>query len=159
MILNIQDIIREEPRRQGKIYLQLYPLHHPRQYTLYRGHRPTHIFWFNVGPASQPIAGSMLGNRLRRWPNTNPSLGLLYHLRKRLTFTQFCFFVDPQSSTLARHWNSTLFSDCCTVMRVTLSIPAPETPIPRYIGPMLPWCWATDCNAGLTLLHPKPFKL
>ena len=32
-------------------------------------------FRLNVGPASQPIAGS---NRLRRWSNTTPTLGLLY---------------------------------------------------------------------------------
>ena len=31
-------------------------------------------FRFNVGPASQPIAGSMPFNRLRRWPNTNTTL-------------------------------------------------------------------------------------
>ena len=57
----------------------------------------------NVGPASQPIAGSMLINRLRRWPNTDPSLGLLYTLHTHVSFTQCCFNVDPQSSTLARH--------------------------------------------------------
>ena len=34
-------------------------------------------FRFNVGPASQPIAGSMPVNCLRCWPNTNPSLRLL----------------------------------------------------------------------------------
>ena len=61
---------------------------------------------FNVGPASQPIAGSMPVNRLRRWPNTNPSLGLLYTLRKHVALTQCCFNVDPQSSTLARLCNS-----------------------------------------------------
>ena len=37
-----------------------------------------------VGLASQPIVGSMPDNRLRRWPNTNPSLGLLYTLRKHV---------------------------------------------------------------------------
>ena len=37
-------------------------------------------FRFNVGPALQPIAGSMPVNRLRRWPNTNLSPGLLYTL-------------------------------------------------------------------------------
>ena len=35
-------------------------------------------FRFNVGPASQPISASMMVNRLRCWPNTNPTLGLLY---------------------------------------------------------------------------------
>ena len=34
----------------------------------------------NDVPASQPIAGSMLVYCLRRWPYTNPSLGLLYTL-------------------------------------------------------------------------------
>ena len=30
---------------------------------------------FNVGPASQPIAGSMPGNRIRHWPNIETGLG------------------------------------------------------------------------------------
>ena len=63
-------------------------------------------FRFNVGPALQPIAGSMLVNRLWRWTNTKLSLGLLYNLRKHVTFNHCFFNVDPQSSTLARHWNS-----------------------------------------------------
>ena len=45
-------------------------------------------------------------NCLRRWPNTNLSPGLLYTLHKHEAFNQFCFNVDPQSSTLARQWNS-----------------------------------------------------
>ena len=32
-------------------------------------------FRFNVGPASQPIAGSMPVNRIRRWPNIETVLG------------------------------------------------------------------------------------
>ena len=51
-------------------------------------------FRFNVGPASPPIAGSMPVNRLRRRPNTSPSLGLMYTLRKHVAFTQRCFNVD-----------------------------------------------------------------
>ena len=35
-------------------------------------------FRFDVGQALQTIAGSMPVNGLRRCPNTNPSLGLLY---------------------------------------------------------------------------------
>ena len=57
-------------------------------------------------PASQPIAGSIPVNRLRRWPNTNASLGLLFTLRKHVAFTHCCFNVYPQSSTLARQCNS-----------------------------------------------------
>ena len=60
-------------------------------------------FRFNVGPASQPIAGSMPVNRLRRWANTNPSPSLLYTLRKHVASTRCCINVDPQSSTLACH--------------------------------------------------------
>ena len=60
-------------------------------------------FRFNDGPALQPIAGSMPVNRLRRWPNINLSPGLLYTLRKHVTFNQCCFNVDQQSSTLVRH--------------------------------------------------------
>ena len=60
-------------------------------------------FRFNVGPALQPIAGSMPLNCLRRWPNTNLSPGMLHTLRKHVAFNQCCLNVDPQSSTLARH--------------------------------------------------------
>ena len=42
-------------------------------------------FQFNVGPASQPIAGSIPVYRLRRWPNTNPTLGLLYALSQHIS--------------------------------------------------------------------------
>ena len=73
---------------------------------MYRGYGHTHQFRFNVRPASQPIAGSMPVNCLRRWPNTNPTLGLLYtlrqHISKYVALTQCCFNVDPQSSTLAQ---------------------------------------------------------
>ena len=110
--------LRKEPRRQVQIYLRrvLLPLPSP---VLANIHSilaydvpstedvglPTK-FMFNVGPALQPIARSMPVNRVRRWPNTNPSLGLQYTLRKHVAFTQCCFNVDPQSLTLARHWNS-----------------------------------------------------
>ena len=75
-------------------------------YTLYVS-LPTQ-FRFNVGPASQLIAGSMSVNRLRRWPNTNSTLGLLYtlrqHISKHMAFTQCCFNVDPHFSMLVQHW-------------------------------------------------------
>ena len=89
-------------------------------------------FRFNVGPASQPIDGSISVNCLRRWPSTNPSLGLLYTMRKHVT--------SPNAVSMLTHnlqrWpdietasgDRTVFSDCCIIMRVTLSIPAPETP-------------------------------
>ena len=54
-------------------------------------------FRFNVGPALQPIAGPMPVNP------TNLSPGLLYNVCKHVSFNQYCFNVDPQSSTLARH--------------------------------------------------------
>ena len=92
-------------------------------------------FRLNVGPASQAIAGSMPVNRLRRWPNTNLSPGLLYTVRKHVAFNHCCFNVDPQSSTLELG-DCTVFSDCCIIL-VTLSIPAQKHQITRYIGPML----------------------
>ena len=79
-------------------------------------------FWFNCRPASQPIARSMPVKGLRGWPNTNPSLNLLYTLGKHVAFTQCCFKVDPQSLMLAEIATAlcdcTLFSDCC--IRVTM---------------------------------------
>ena len=89
-------------------------------------------FQFDVGPASQPIAGSMLVNHLRCWPNTNPSPGLLYTLRKHVASRDVVSMLIHS----LRRWpdietalgDCAVFSDCCIVMRVTLSIPAPETP-------------------------------
>ena len=56
--------------------------------TLYKGNTMFCVCWalsmqhnvptqyrFNVGPASQPIAGSMQVNRIRRWPNIETELG------------------------------------------------------------------------------------
>ena len=63
---------------------------------MYTPCRPTYQFRYNVGPASQPLAGDVAGysqtgipstqpiaglmptNRQRHWPNTTPTLGLLY---------------------------------------------------------------------------------
>ena len=61
-------------------------------------------FRFNVGQASQPIAGSMPVNRLRRW-------ALILHwvcyiLWQTRAIHPIRFNVDLQSSTLARHCNS-----------------------------------------------------
>ena len=62
-------------------------------------------FRFNVGPASQLIADSMPVNRLRRWPNTNPSP--VCGFRKHVSFTQCCFNVDSvfdDGQSLKQHW-------------------------------------------------------
>ena len=113
--------------------------------TMYLVHRDG----LNVRPSSQPIAGSMQVNRLCRWPNTNPTVGLLYTLRqyinKHMVFTQCCLNVDPQSLTLAQHWNSIgwlsrVYWNCGIVMWVTLPYPVPRmatTQITQHIGPML----------------------
>ena len=47
--------------------------------------RPPIQFQFNVGLVSQPITGSIPVNHLRHWPNTNPTLSLLYTLRKHIS--------------------------------------------------------------------------
>ena len=108
-ISKISDIIREITN-EVNIYFQrvLANIHSILAYDVPRTEDvgPPTKFRFNVGPASQPIACSRPVNRLRRWLNTNPSLGLLDTLRKHVAFTQCCFNVDPQSSTLARHKNS-----------------------------------------------------
>ena len=79
-ILNVQDIIKEKPRRQVQIYFQPVLLPPPSP-VLANIHSilaydvpgtedvglPTK-FGFNVGPALLPIAGSMPVNRLPRWP-------------------------------------------------------------------------------------------
>ena len=63
-------------------------------------------FRFNVEPASQPIAGSMPINRLRPGPT------LIHHwfccilCANTWHSPNAIFNVVPQSSTLARHWNS-----------------------------------------------------
>ena len=123
-----------------KYIFDVYSFHHHRRcwptfiqylsmmYFVKRMYDPPTKFRFSVGPASQPIAGSMPVNRLRRWPNTNPSPGLLYTLRKHVAFTQCCFNVDPHSSTLARHWNSIGWFYRVFWLRETLFISAPETP-------------------------------
>ena len=108
-------LLRKEPRRQAQIYLRrvflpppssvLANIHSILAYDVRCAEDvglPTK-FRFNVGPALQPIAGSMPVNRLRRWPDTILSPGLLYTLRKHLSFTQCCFNVDSQSSMLPRH--------------------------------------------------------
>ena len=126
-ILNVQDI-RKEPRRQVKMYLDfnVYSFHHHRRCCqhsfifclrctteLERNSSadvprredvsiPT-ILRFNVGPTSQPMAGSMLVNRLRRWPNINSESAVYFAQTRDI---QCCFDVDPQSSMLARHCNS-----------------------------------------------------
>ena len=111
---------------------------------------PTKL-WFNAGPSLQPIAGSMPGNRLRRWPNNNPSQGLLYILRKHVVFTQYCFNVDPQSSTLASHWNSIdwLYRVFCCIIRVTIYSLYQKHQITRYI----PQCWSNAGTPSATLDH------
>ena len=79
-------------------------------------------FRFNVGPALQPIAGSLPVNRLRHWPNNNLSSGLSYSFRKHVAFNQCCFNVDLQSSTLICHWNNIGWlyrAFCCCIVLVT----------------------------------------
>ena len=82
-------------------------------------------FRLSVEPALQPIAGSMPVNRLRRWPSTNLSPGLLYTLRKHVSFNQYCL---NAGLSLKQHWGTalgdcTIFSACC-IMVVTFKSPA-----------------------------------
>ena len=77
--------VLKEPRKQVGIYLQRESLFLPpsslisqctRLYDVPGTHNvslPTQ-YRFNVGPASQPIAGSMPVNHIRRWPNIETEL-------------------------------------------------------------------------------------
>ena len=89
-ILNVQDKIKERPKdTSSNIPSTCIPsttiagadqhsFNTCLRYTSYRGCRPPPPkFRFNVGTTLQPIAGSMPANRLRHWPNTNLSPGLL----------------------------------------------------------------------------------
>ena len=79
-------------------------------------------FRFNVGPALQPIAGSIPVNRLRRWPNANLSPGLyakLWHSTNAVSMLTHSLRRWPVIETALG--DCTVFSDC-------FNIPAPETP-------------------------------
>ena len=113
---------------------------------------------FDVGPALQPIVGSMPVCRLRRLPNTNLSLGRLYTLRKHVAFYQCCFNADPHhSSTLDRHWN--IIGWLYRVFWLLHYAGDTKHQITRYIGPMPMQCWATVCVNGPAIFQPNPFKL
>ena len=86
-------------------------------------------FWFNIGPASQPTAGSMPVNRLRRWLNTSPRLGLLYTCANTWHSTKA---VSMLTHSLCR-WpgiETALGIIPCFLLHYagTLYIPTPETP-------------------------------
>ena len=87
-------------------------------------------FRLNVGPALQPIAGSMSVNRVRRWPNSNLPSGMLYTSRKHVAFNQCCFNVDLQSTgrSLKQHWMIVLCFLTAALCWWCFNIPAPETP-------------------------------
>ena len=73
------------------------------------------------------------------WFNAGQSSTML---AQHMAFTQCCFNVDPQSSTLTQQWSSIgwLFSVCSNCVRVTLSSPvaiSDTSQITRYISSML----------------------
>ena len=148
-ILNVQDIIKERTMEtSSNIIFDVYSFHRRAGqhsfntclrctwYSFEDVSLPTK-FRFNVGPALQPIAGSMQVNRLRRWPNTNLSPGLLYTLRTHVAFNQCCFNADPVFDavpSLKQHWVIVLSFLTAALCWWCFNIPAPET---RYIDPML----------------------
>ena len=78
-------------------------------------------FRFNIGPALQPIAGSMPANRLRRWPITDLSQGLLY------TVSMLTHSLRRWPVIETALGDCTVFSDCW-IMVMTFQIPASKTP-------------------------------
>ena len=99
-------------------------------------------FRFNVGPALQPIACSMPVNRLRRWPNTDPSLGpFAVYLSETLGIHPMLFQCWPTVFDAG----PTLKQPSVIVIQVTLFIPAPETPHNTIRWPnadVMLWHWA-----------------
>ena len=89
--------------------------------TMYRGCRPTHKIpaqcWAIVSAGSMPV------NRLRRWPN---SIAYTWHSPNAVSMLTHSLRRWPDIESVLG--DCTLFCNCCIVMRVTLSIPAPETP-------------------------------
>ena len=125
----------QEPRRQVQIYLRRLFLPPPSP-VLANIHSilaydvpgtedvglPTK-FQFNVGPGSQPIAGSMPVNRLRRLPNTNLSpvwcilCANTWHSTNAVPMLTYSYRRWPVIETALG--DCTMFSDCC-IMLVTL---------------------------------------
>ena len=73
-------------------------------------------FRFNVGPALQPIAGSMPGNRLRHWPSTNLSRVCSILVIQPILFQCWLTVFDAGLS-LKQHW----VIDCCIMLVTTLT--------------------------------------
>ena len=150
-VLNVQDILlRKEPRRQVKYIFNVYSFHHHRRcwptylpvnhaaaclYYVPHTHDvglPTQL-QFNVGPASQPIAGSIRTNRLRRCPNTTSTLFQPYPIDYpfKLLITNIN----------ALYFSSTLFKNATTW----------PSDIKRYI-----WLVHKDCfSEMLTVFHTR----
>ena len=110
----------------------------------------------NVGPALQPIAGSMPVNRLRRWPSTNLSPGLLLAQTRGIQCWPTFFDAGP---SLKQHWVIVQCFLTAALCWWRFTFRRHKHQITRYIGPMLMWCWATVCDSGPTLFQPGPLKL
>ena len=117
----------------------------------------------NVGPALQPIAGSMPINLLRRWPSTNLLPGLLYIL-----WANTCHSTNTVSMLThsLRRWPviETALSDCIVfsdyrILLVTFKIPASETPDNTIHGPNADVMMGHRLRRWATIFQPKPFKL
>ena len=75
---------------------------------------------FNVGSESQPIAGSIPVNRVRRWLNTTPTLTVrMILVHQRLQQPYIGYFA------------------AIVIGMTILPPPLPERSLPRYIGPIV----------------------
>ena len=101
---------------------------------------------FNVGQVLQPIVGSIMDNRLRRWPNSNwvfctlcaapQQTGGLRPMLFQCWSTIFALYLNIIG------WSFRVCWDCGNAMRVTLS-----SPVAGKSTTQIPYqCW---CNAGL----------
>ena len=117
---------------------------------------------FNVGPASQTIAGSMPAI-------VNDAGPTLIYLRvccilcsKHVAFNQCCLNVDPvfdAGPSLKQPWVIVPCFLTAALCWWRFNIPAPETPDNTIHWPNADVMWATVCDTGPTLFQTKPFKL
>ena len=145
-ILNVQDIIIERTKETSISYayscksvyasIRVPGTHNEGLPTQYR---------INVGPASQPIAGSMLVNCIRRWPNIKTELG---------DCPVFALTAFPVNT---KHLYN-IYTMSALTGALTLYLSKGYYPLTPYIGQIVKTCWATVCDVGQHYSNQNPLS-
>ena len=168
-ILNVQDIIKGEPRDKIKYIFDVYSFH-----TIAgAGQHSFNTCLRNVQKmlAYPPNSGSMLGQHCS--PLLVQCRSIVHDAGPTLIYHRVCCILCANTwhttnavSMLTHSFRSwpvietafrecTVFSDCWW----RFNIPSPETPDNTIHWPNADVMLATVCDAGPTLFQPKPFKL